>query len=155
VANLPDRLSLAWEADVAVLHISARPELQGVVAGLAAIVNVLNAIQLDLTAGAIVLGGPAAFVDEGDLTDCDADFRALRQTITNSAVPVIAAISRSALGSGLALVPSCRFRVAFASARLGFPGIRAGTLATGDVVRLGSTSCHCRTRSNCWRSGQP
>ena len=135
VANLPDWLSVVWEADVAVLRISVRPELRGRAGGLAAIVDVLQAIQLDLTVGAIVLGGPAAFVDEGDPADCDADFTAIRQTIANSAVPVIAAISRSALGSGLALALSCRFRVASASARFGFPDIRAGLLPTGDVVR--------------------
>jgi 3-hydroxyacyl-CoA dehydrogenase len=135
VANPPDWLSVGREADIAALRISVWPEPKGGATGLVVLANVLQAIQRDPTVRAIVLGGPAAFLDEGDLDDRHTDCKALRQAIADSAVPVVAAISRSALGSGLALALSCRFRVASASARFGFPDIRAGLLATGDVVR--------------------
>ena len=73
--------------------------------------------------------GTGAF-DEGDLNDVCAAIESLDK-------PVVCALHGTALGAGMELALACHYRVAAASARLGFPEVTLGLLpGAGGTQRL-------------------
>jgi len=107
-----------------------------------ALAEALERAQASTSVGAVLIAGTdAAFsvgFPVGAITrDAVAQVSDLCRKIENCPLPVVAAVSGSALGFGLELVMACHYRLAVASARIGFPDVGLGILpGAGGTQRL-------------------
>jgi enoyl-CoA hydratase/carnithine racemase len=115
------------------------------------IVHAIGLAENDSDVGCIVLAGNGkAFCGGGDLTgnarrETEAEHRAFlehadafHRRITDSTLPVVAAVHGYCLGAGMLLAASCDFVVAGAGATFGFPEGRLGLVGAGALTsRIG------------------
>jgi 3-hydroxyacyl-CoA dehydrogenase len=131
--KLPAWFALAYHAGVAVLRLDSGDGRQDRAAEWRALAAVMADLDIDPAVNGIVLTGAATFAERDPATGT------ILSVIAGCAVPVVAAISGAAIGSGLDLALACRHRVAAAGAQFALPGIRHGRLpSNGTVERLAS-----------------
>lgn len=150
-----DEITCAVDGGVATITLD-RPAVLNAISGRTGgtrdqIVHAVGLAEAAPDVGCIVLAGNGkAFCGGGDLTgnarrETEAEHRtflehadAFHRRITDSTLPVVAAVHGHCLGAGVLLAASCDFVVAGADATFGFPEGRLGLVGAGALTsRIG------------------
>ena len=116
--------------------------------------SVAQALEADEVKAIVIVGTGKVFIAGADITEFGKPPQApmlpdLVNEVEASSKPVIAAIHGVALGGGLEVALGAHYRVALATAQMGFPEVALGLLpGAGGTQAFASTDIRCRCTAN-------